>query len=410
MKTINPNAGMGSLCTHVGEGENPYDAHVMPIYQTSTFGFPDVATGAALFKGEKHGYIYTRMKNPNLDQLALKYAVLEGLDLLRKNPDIPPEKVVGGFVFSSGMAAITTAILARAKAGDTIIAQEALYGATYTFLHDIAPRFGLKVVLLKSITPQDWKDAFKANPGATLAYVETPSNPTMAIVDIAAVSEIAHQNNAWVYVDNTFATPYCQRPLTLGADVVMHSTTKYLSGHGQIVGGTVISRWVDYVNGPLYSMLKVLGGSDSPIEAWLANIGMKTFELRMKCHCENAMKVAEYLEKHPTVARVYYPGLTSHPDHELAKKQMMDFGGMLSFELKGGLASGEKMMNNVKMMTLAVSLGNVDTLIQHPASMTHAGVPRDVRMASGISDGLVRLSVGIENVEDIIADLEQSLC
>lgn len=157
-------------------------------------------------------------------------------------------------------------------------------------------------------------------------------------------------------------------------------------------------------------MLKVLGGSDSPIEAWLANIGMKTFELRMKCHCENAMKVAEYLEKHLTVARVYYPGLTSHPDHELAKKQMMDFGGMLSFELKGGLASGEKMMNNVKMMTLAVSLGNVDTLIQHPASMTHAGVPRDVRMASGISDGLVRLSVGIENVEDIIADLEQSLC
>jgi methionine-gamma-lyase len=232
----------------------------------------------------------------------------------------------------------------------------------------------------------------------------------MAIVDIQAVVDIAHKAGAWVFADNTFATPYCQRPLTFGVDIVVHSTTKYLSGHGQIVGGTVISQHVDYVNGALYAMLKVLGGNDSPIEAWLANIGMKTFELRMQRHCKNAMKVAEYLEKHPAVERVFYPGLKSHPDHELAKKQMLDFGGMLSFELKGGLAAGEAMMNKVKMMTLAVSLGNVDTLIQHPASMTHAGVPRDVRLASGISDGLVRLSVGIENVEDIIADLEQSLC
>jgi len=400
---------MGSLSTHVGEGDNPYEAHVMPIYQTSTFGFPDVATGAAIFKGEKQGYIYTRMKNPNLDQLALKYAVLEGLDLLRENPDIPVENVVGGFVFSSGMAAIATSILARAKAGDTIIAQEALYGATYTFLHDMAPRFGIKVIFLKDILPGKWQAAFKENPGACLAYIETPSNPTMAIVDIQAVVDIAHKAGAWVFADNTFATPYCQRPLTFGVDVVMHSTTKYLSGHGQIVGGTVISRHVDYVNGTLYAMLKVLGGNDSPIEAWLANIGMKTFELRMQRHCENAMKVAQYLEKHPAVEKVYYPGLKSHSDHELAKKQMLNFGGMLSFELKGGLAAGEAMMNKVKMMTLAVSLGNVDTLIQHPASMTHAGVPREVRLASGISDGLVRLSVGIENVEDILADLEQSL-
>lgn len=409
MKKIDPKMGMGSLSTHVGEGDNPYDAHVMPIYQTSTFGFPDVATGAAIFKGEKPGYIYTRMKNPNLDQLAMKYAVLEGLDILRENPEIPAENVVGGFVFSSGMAAIVTSILARAKTGDTIIAQEALYGATYTFLHDMAPHFGIKVVFLKDISPEKWQTAFKENPGACLAYIETPSNPTMTIVDIQAVVDIAHKAGAWVFADNTFATPYCQRPLTFGVDVVVHSTTKYLSGHGQIVGGTVISQHVDYVNGALYSMLKVLGGNDSPIEAWLANIGMKTFELRMERHCENAMKVAEYLEKHPAVERVFYPGLKSHPDHKLAKKQMLDFGGMLSFELKGGLAAGEAMMNKVKMMTLAVSLGNVDTLIQHPASMTHAGVPCDVRLASGISDGLVRLSVGIENVEDIIADLEQSL-
>ena len=401
--------GIGSLSTHVGEGDNPFEAHVMPIYQTSTFGFPDVATGAAIFKGEKSGYIYTRMKNPNLDQLALKYAILEGLELLRKDPEVPAENVVGGFVFASGMAAITTSILARARTGDTVIAQEALYGATYTFLHDLAPRFGINVVFLKDLSPDRWQSAFKENPGASLAYIETPSNPTMAIVDIRAVVDIAHKSGAWVFADNTFATPYCQRPLTFGVDVVVHSTTKYLSGHGQIVGGTVISPHLDYVNGGLYSMLKVLGGNDSPIEAWLANIGMKTFELRMQRHCENAMKVALYLEKHHAVEKVYYPGLKSHRDHELAKKQMFDFGGMLSFELKGGLSAGEAMMNKIKLMTLAVSLGNVDTLIQHPASMTHAGVPREIRLASGISDGLVRLSVGIENVEDILADLEQSL-
>jgi methionine-gamma-lyase len=409
MRKIDPKMGMGSLSTHVGEGDNPYEAHVTPIYQTSTFGFPDVATGAAIFKGEKQGYIYTRMKNPNLDQLALKYAVLEGLDLLRQNPDVPVEKIVSGFVFSSGMAAITTSVMAKAKEGDTIIAQEALYGATYTFLHDMAPHFGIKVIFLKDPSPEKWQSAFRENPGACLAYIETPSNPTMAVVDIQTVVDIAHKVGAWVFVDNTFATPYCQRPLTFGTDVVMHSTTKYLSGHGQIVGGTVISRHVDYVNGPLYAMLKVLGGNDSPFEAWLANTGMKTFELRMQRHCSNAMKVAQYLEKHSAVEKVYYPGLESHPDHALARRQMIDFGGMLSFELKGGLAAGEAMMNRVKMMTLAVSLGNVDSLIQHPASMTHSSVPREIRLASGVSDGLVRLSVGIENVEDILEDLDQSL-
>lgn len=400
---------MGSLSTHVGEGSNPYHSHVTPIYQTSTFAFPDVATGAAIFKGEKPGYIYTRLKNPNLDQLALKYAVLEGLDLLRRNPDTPVDHVVGGFVFSSGMAAISTSIMAKAKAGDTVISQEALYGATYSFFHDMAPQFGIKVVLLKNVSPESWESAFKANPSACLAFIETPSNPTMAIVDIQAIVEIAHKSGAWVFTDNTFATPYCQRPLSMGTDVVVHSTTKYLSGHGQVVGGTVISRHVDYVNGPLYSTLKVLGGNDSPFEAWLANIGMKTFELRMQRHCSNAMIVAQHLEKHPAVEKVYYPGLESHPDHELARKQMFDFGGMLSFELKGGLAAGEALMNRVQMMTLAVSLGNVDTLIQHPASMTHCNVPREIRLASGISDGLVRLSVGIENVEDILADLDRSL-
>lgn len=409
MGNFDSKLGIGTLVNHLNEGEHPYHAHVSPIYQTSTFGFPDVATGAAIFKGEDSGYTYTRIKNPNQVQLAGKIAALEGLDLIRTQPHSQPEEVVAGQVFATGMAAITTSILARVKAGDTIIAQEALYAATFTFLDQIAPRFGINVVWLSDLRPQAWERAFKENPQAVLAYVETPANPTMAIVDLSAVVEIAHRHHAWVFVDNTFASPYAQRPLSLGADVVVHSTTKYLSGHGTIVGGAAVSRHVDWVKGPLTSLLKTLGGSAAPFDCWLTNLGLRTFELRMQRHCENAMQVAGYLEDHPKVARVYYPGLESHPDHKLAKKQMYAFGGMISFELKGGLAAGEALLNHVKMMTLAVSLGNTDTLIQHPASMTHANVPREERLKIGLTDGLVRLSVGVENIEDIIRDLDQAL-
>lgn len=405
----NPQYGIGTLVNHVAEGDHPYHAHLSPIYQTSTFGFPDVATGAAIFKGEDPGYTYTRFKNPNQVQIAEKYAVLEGLDLLRAQPDRAVDEVVAGQVFSSGMAAITSAILARVRGGQTIIAQEALYGATFTFLHDIAPRYGIHVVWLHQVETKDWEEAFQAHPDAVLAYAETPANPTMAIVDLAAVAEIAHRHGAWVFVDNTFATPYCQRPLTLGVDVCLHSTTKYLSGHGMIVGGAVVSRHPEWVKKELYSILKTLGGSASPFDCWLAALGLKSFELRMQRHCENAMQVARFLKEHPKVAEVYYPGLESHPGYEIARRQMSGFGGMISFELKGGLAAGEAMLNHVRLMTLAVSLGNTDTLIQHPASMTHAGIPREERLKIGLTDGLVRLSVGIENVEDILADLDQAL-
>lgn len=409
MGNFDSRQGIGTLVNHFNEGENPYHAHVAPIFQTSTFGFPDVATGAAIFKGEDSGFTYTRIKNPNQVQLAGKIAALEGLDLLCAQPQRSPEEVVAGQVFATGMAAITTAILARVKAGDTIIAQEALYAATFTFLDQILPRYGVKVVWLRDLQPQAWEQAFEQNPNAVLAYVETPANPTMAIVDLQAVVEIAHHHNAWVMVDNTFASPYAQRPLSLGADVVLHSTTKYLSGHGTIVGGAAVSRHVDWVRGALTSLLKTLGGTAAPFDCWLTNLGLRTFELRMQRHCENAMQVAGYLEDHPKVARVFYPGLESHPDHKLAKRQMYAFGGMMSFELKGGLAAGEALLNHVKMMTLAVSLGNTDTLIQHPASMTHANVPREERLKIGLTDGLVRLSVGVENVEDILRDLDQAL-
>jgi methionine-gamma-lyase len=409
MTAIDPHHGIGTLVTHTGEMQNPLDAHVMPIYQTSAFSFPDVETGAARFKGETPGYIYTRLNNPNLEQLALKIAVLEGLDLLRAAPGKPVEEIVGGLVFASGMAAITAAVLARVKGGQTIIAQENIYSNTYTFLNDMAQQYGIQVVWLKNAAPEHWEDAFRAHPETVLAYAESPANPNLSIVDLATVAAIAHRAGAWLMVDNTFASPYCQRPLTLGADIVVHSTTKYLSGHGQIIGGSVVSAQLDYVKGPLYQAFKILGGCPSPFDAWLSSNGLKTFEVRMQRHCENALRIARYLERHPKVGRVYYPFLESHPDNALARQQMFAGGGMIAFELKGGFDSGVALMEHVRVSTLVVSLGNVDSLISHPASMTHSTVSARVRHEMGISDGLVRFSVGIENAEDLISDLEQAL-
>jgi methionine-gamma-lyase len=407
--TLDPSHGLSTLVNHVAEGDDPAFSHVTPIYQTSAFRFPDVDTGASIFKKETAGYYYTRINNPNLQQLADKVSVLEGLDLLRAAPGRPLKDVVAGLVFGSGMAAVTAAILSRVQKGQTVIAQEALYSATFRMLKELAPTWGIQYVLLRDPSPESWEQAFREHPEATLAYAESPSNPAMALVDLEAVAQVAHRHNAWLVVDNTFASPYCQRPLSLGADVVLHSTTKYLSGHGAIVGGVVVSRHPDYVRTALFRLLEILGGSAGPFDAWLTVMGLKTFELRMRAHCENALRVAQFLEAHPAVERVNYPGLPSHPDFDLACRQMLAFGGMMSFELKGGVEAGARMMNRVRIATLVVSLGNVDTLISHPASMTHASVPAEIRRQSGISDGLVRLSVGIENVDDLIADLDQAM-
>lgn len=404
-----PYQGAGTLVTHLGEYNNPYYAHVMPIYQSATFCFPDVDTGAATFRGEQEGYIYTRLGNPNTDLLARKIAALEGLELLRSHPDRSDRDLVAGLVFASGMAAISTAIMARARAGDTIIAQAAVYGNTYLILQNIAPRLGLRVVWVSDPSPKGWQVALADHPEAVLLYAESPVNPTMAVVDLAAAAELAHQHSAWLYVDNTFATPYCQRPLALGADVVLHSTTKYLTGHGAVIGGAVASTQLDFMRGDLLYQLKYLGSTPSPFDCWLTNQGLKTFQLRMQRHCENATRVAQFLDNHQQVAAVHYPGLASHPGHAVACRQMAAFGGMLSFELRGGYAAGVSLMNKVRVATLAVSLGNLDTLIQHPASMTHSTVPRLEREQMGISDGLVRLSVGIEDIDDLLNDLDQAL-
>ena len=409
MEKFDPNMGLGTLLTHATEGSDPRFAHVTPIYQTSVFDFPDVETGAGIFKGDIPGLNYTRWNNPNQQQLADKIAVLEGIDLLRAQPERQPDEVVGGMVFASGMAAVSAAVLARAGRGGVVIAQKRLYSAAHELLNKLAPRWGIECVFLEDASLEQWEQAFRDYPNATLAYAKSPANPTQSLTDLEAVAEIAHRHGSWLAVDNTFASPYCQHPLSLGADVVIHSTTKYLSGHALIIGGAVVSRHPEFIHKELFEMLKVLGGSASPFDTWLTNIGLKTLEVRMQRHCENALQVAHFLEKHPAVERVYYPGLASHPQHELARRQMSHFGGMMSFELRGGLQAGIQMMNRVKVATLAVSLGMVDTVVSHPASMTHSGLGPEVRHAAGITDGLVRLSVGIESVEDLLADFDQAM-
>ncbi|MBL7164512.1 MAG: aminotransferase class I/II-fold pyridoxal phosphate-dependent enzyme [Anaerolineales bacterium] len=404
--------GLGTLVTQFTEKDNPHQAHLAPIYQTSTFAFPDVQTGADIFAGVNDGFSYTRGDNPNARQLARKLAALEGIDLLKANPDSDIDELVRGRMFASGMAAITTALMARLEAGSTIITQKMLYGNSYNFMKKIAPLYGIHVVWVEGSDMKAWQAAFEQHPETVVAYFETPANPAMEIVDIAKVSALAHAHGAWTIIDNTFPTPYCQRPLSLGADVVVHSTTKYLCGHGTIIGGAVISRHPEFfhpIDERLSLTAKVFGGCPSPFDTWLTNIGLKTFELRMKRHIENAAIAADWLQEHSKVSKVYYPGLENFSGHEVARKQMFNgFGGMLSFELTGGFDASVDLMQSLNLITLAVSLGNVDSLIQHPASMTHAAMTPEDRLEFGITDSLIRFSVGIENIEDVIEDLDQA--
>ena len=316
-------------------------AHVNPIFQTSAFRFPDVDSGAAIFQGERPGYYYTRIDNPNHQQVINKVAALEGYDLY----DNPLNNPVSGHLFASGMAAISAAILSRVNPGDTLIAQKNVYGATTGFINHIAAKNKINVIWLPTGSIAEWSQAFLDHPNASLAYAETPSNPNLGIIDLQAVAGITHQQQAWMVVDNTFASPYCQRPFSLGADVVIHSTTKYLSGHGAVIGGIVLSTHTDWVNGPLNDHLKLFGATPSPFDAWLTDMGLKTFEIRMQHHCRNAQKIAEFLSIQPEIKQVYYPGLPAHPGFEIASRQMKAFGGMLAFELSAGYEAAVKFMN-----------------------------------------------------------------
>lgn len=384
--------GFNSRAIHAGHRHcKETGAHATPIYQTSTFIFENVDQGAARFKGEEDGYIYTRLGNPTIAELEDKIASLEGGE--------------AGIATGSGMAAISTTLLTLLGKGDHILAADTLYGCTFGFIEEMLPKYGVEVTFVDAANLEEVEKNMKSN--TKVVYIETPANPTLKIVDIEKTAEIAHKYGAYLVVDNTFMTPYLQRPIELGADFVVHSATKYLGGHGDVIAGLIVGP-KDIMAEMKIPYLKDLGGIISPFDAWLVSRGIKTLGIRMDKHCENALKVAEYLEQHPLVEKVFYPGLPSHPQHELAKKQMSGFGGMISFELKGGLEAGKVLMNSVKFMSLAVSLGCVDTLIQHPASMTHSPVPKEERLKAGITDGLIRVSIGIEDVEDIIADFEQA--
>ena len=409
MENYSPKYGMSTLVNRVGERQDPLDAHVTPIYQTSVFRFPDFASAESLLSGDREGYFYTRLDNPNFHHVESKYALLEGIDLVRARPNEQPEDIVAAKLFGSGMAAVTAAIMACVQKGDAVVVQRSLYSDTFGFLDEFAPRMGINVAWAMDNKIESWEKALSQEDDVRLMIAETPANPAMQIVDLSMLSEMAQAKNCWLVVDNTFPTPYGQRPLTLGADIVVHSTTKYLSGHGVIVGGVVVSHHVDFVRGDLQLVRRRFGAVSSPFDAWLANLGLRTFELRMERHCQNAMQIAHYLDAHPKVKVVHYPGLETHPEHELAKRQMYAYGGMMAFELKDGFDAAKRMLENVKVATLGVSLGKVDTMIQHPAGMTHSRVPPEVREEMGITDGLIRLSVGIENVEDLIEDFEEAL-
>lgn len=377
------------------------EPHVLPIYATSSFSFENIDQGIEIFKNPESGHTYSRYANPTVDTVARKIADLEAFGL-----DLQAEAVMT----SSGMAAISTLLLGVLKAGDKVLSQGNLYGGTTELLLGILRPLGVDTIFtdLRDLNRVD--ELLAQDPAIRLVYCESPANPTLACVDIAGLAACARRHGAWSAIDNTFPTPLLQQPFAHGVDFIVHSTTKYLNGHGNSIAGVVVGRDRELMRKTVWRAMKLAGTNCSPFEAWLTHNGLKTLALRMERHCTNALALAEFLEKHPAVARVNYPGLPSHPDHALAKRQMRGgFGGMLSFELKGGLDAGLTCMNRIRFCALAPTLGDVDTLILHPASSSHLNVAREIREQNGITDGMIRVSVGIENIADIIADLEQAL-
>lgn len=392
--------GFGSRCVHDIRKESTTIPHNLPIYATSSFDFASIEQGMAVFSGEEEGHLYSRFGNPTIESVAAKIAALEAYKL-----DIETY----GYLFSSGLNAIATLMLACVKPGEKILTQGNLYGGTTELFNKILQPLKLIPVLTNLQDLDQVEDLLKSDDRIKMIYFETPANPTLACVDIAALVDLGKRYNCRITADNTFSSPYVQQPFAFGVDFVVHSTTKYINGHGNSIGGAIIGKKDQAGKDEIFTGLKLLGGNSNAWDAWLINNGMKTLELRMERHCANALKIAEFLSTHQQVEQVNYPGLSAHPDHALAKRQMRAFGGMLSFELAGGLEAGKAFMNRLEFCKLAPTMGDVDTLVLHPASMSHLRVPKEVRLANQITDGLIRLSVGIENAEDIIADLDQAI-
>ncbi len=374
--------GFSTDCIHAGQEPEPHTGAVtIPIYQTSTYVQPEL--------GRHKGYEYARTQNPTRAALEANVAALE--------------RGLRGHCFASGMSAIDT-VFRLLKTGDHVVAGENMYGGSYRLFHRVLEKFGLQFSYVDTSSVDAVKKAIRAE--TKVVYLETPTNPMMTVTDLAACAEVAHQHGALVVVDNTFCSPWLQRPIELGADIVLHSTTKFLNGHSDSVGGVVVSNSQE-IGEQLAFLQNAVGAILSPFDSWLVLRGIKTLAVRMKRHEENGVAMANYLAHHAKVKKVYYPGLPDHPQHELAKRQMSGFGSMISFEL-GSFENAKKFLDRVRLCSLAESLGGVETLISHPVSMTHGSVPEEMRKRLGITPGLVRISVGIEDIEDLIADLDNA--
>jgi len=390
-----------SLCVKEPQDLRTTAPHVLPIYATSSYVFENIEQGIEIFSNIESGHTYSRYANPTVDVVAQKIADLEthGLGL-----------EATAVLTSSGMSAISTLLSGLLRSGDQVLTQGNLYGGTTQLLHSTFGSFGVETLMADLRDLNQVEDLLKKSPRIRLLYCETPANPTLACVDIRALADLAHRYGAWCAIDNTFATPLLQQPFAHGVDFIVHSTTKFLNGHGNSIAGAIVGLDKKVMRQQVWNAMKLMGTNCSPFEAWLTHNGLKTLALRMTRHSSNALALAIFLEKHPAVERVNYPGLASHPDHDLAQRQMRGgFGGMLSFELRGGFDAGVRCMNRLQLCTLAPTLGDVDTLVLHPASSSHLHVAREVREQNGITDGLVRISVGIENEQDLIQDFKQAL-
>jgi methionine-gamma-lyase len=399
-------SGISSTAIHAGHEQDPNYAHITPIYASSTYVFDSAEQGMRRFTGEENGYIYSRWGNPTITEAEEKVSALETFGITDANGS---QLAVKTILHASGMAALSTLMIANLKTGDKILSHFSLYGGTQELVEKVLPPLGIEAVIVDLRDLNKAEEAIKTNPGLKMLYLETPANPTIQCVDIEALTKLGKQYNLIVAVDNTFATPWLQQPFRYGVDYVFHSTTKFLNGHGTAIGGTLTGKDVERMSGPITKVHRLLGGNSNPFDAFLLVQGMKTLDVRMERHCSNAVQVATYLEKHAAVAKVNYLGLSSHPDQATSLRQMKHPGAMMSFELKGGLDAGKKFIDGLQMCVRAVSLGTCDTLLSHPASMTHFGVPKEKREQYGITDGLIRLSVGIEHIDDILTDFEGAL-
>jgi len=384
--------GFNTKLVHAGIPDDPLGSVTTPIYQTSTFAFRNAQQGADRFAGKADGFIYTRIGNPTIVALEQNVAQLEN--------------GFGATATASGMGAVSTAYMALLGQGDHMVSTASVYGPSRVLMEKHMGRFGVESTFIDTTDLELLKRSIK--PNTKVVYVESPSNPAMLVTDLEAAADIAHAAGALLVVDNTFASPYLQKPLDLGADVVLHSITKFINGHADIVGGIVVAK-TEALHKQLRAMVVIMGCNMDPHQASMVSRGLKTLAIRMERAQANTMEIAKWLEKHPKIEWVSYIGLPSHPQYELVQRQMSGPGAMISFGVKGGVEAGARLMDSVKLAALAVSLGGVETLICHPASMTHASMGREARLAGGVADGLVRYAVGIEDLADLIADLEQAL-